>query len=48
MTRSLALAIGVAHVRDLPELTGVRSGVDQFEAWARTQGFDVKRFDDLH
>jgi hypothetical protein len=48
MTRSLALAIGVAHVQGRPELTGVDSGVDQFETWARTQGFDVKRFDDLN
>jgi hypothetical protein len=47
MTRSLAVAIGVSRVKGLPELTGVRSGVDQFETWAKTQGFDVERFDDL-
>jgi hypothetical protein len=41
MTLSLVLAIGVAHVHGLPELTGVRSGVYQFETWARTQGFDT-------
>jgi hypothetical protein len=47
MTRSLAVAIGVSRVEGLPELTGVRSGVDEFETWAKTQAFDVERFDDL-
>lgn len=47
MSRSLAVLIGVCKVSGLPKLSGVRAGLEGFEEWAQSQGFEPIRFDDL-
>src|SRR5688500_13870559 len=46
MTRTVAIAIGVASVPGLPFLPGVAPGTAAFADWARAQGFEVTVYDD--